>query len=61
MSPTDARALITAYGTERVLFGTDYPMWDIKTELCRFMALDLTEEERRAILAENAARMFGIR
>jgi predicted TIM-barrel fold metal-dependent hydrolase len=61
MSPTDARALIAAYGTERVLFGTDYPMWDIKTELCRFMALDLTEEERRAILAENAARMFGIR
>ena len=60
MSPAAARDLISAFGVGRVLFGTDYPMWDIKTELERFMALDLTERERVGILAENAASLFGI-
>ena len=52
--------LIHAYGADRVLFGTDYPLWDPKTELERFMALDLTGEEREDILYNNAARLFGI-
>ena len=60
MTPAAARTLIDAFGVGRVLFGTDYPMWDIKTELERFMALDLTDAERERILAENAASLFGI-
>ena len=49
-----------AYGTERVLFGTDYPMWDIDTEIERFMKIDLTQEQREDILYNNASRLFGI-
>ena len=60
MSPEEGKRLIAAYGADRVLFGTDYPMWLPDLELCRFFAIDLTEEERRAILAGNAARLFGI-
>lgn len=60
MSPERARALICAYGTDRVLFGTDYPMWDIKTDLARFMQIELDDAERRAILSKNAQRLFGI-
>ncbi len=51
--------MIRTYGAERVLFGTDYPMWSPAAELRHFMRLDLTEEERRAILHENARRVFG--
>ncbi len=52
--------LIHAYGADRVLFGTDYPMWSPSAELAHFMQLELTEEERRMILHENAERVFGI-
>ena len=58
MSKEKARELIMTYGTERVLFGTDYPMWEIDTEIERFMAIDLTEKEREDILYNNAAKLF---
>ena len=58
LTPEKAKELILAYGTSRVLFGTDYPLWDVKTELERFMKIDLTDEQRRDILYNNAARLF---
>ena len=60
ITPQKAKELIVAYGTERVLFGTDYPMWEPKEEIERFMQIELTHDERRAILYDNAARVFGI-
>ena len=58
ISPETARELIFAYGTDRVLFGTDYPLWEPETELARFMEVDLTEKQREDILYNNAARLF---
>lgn len=52
--------LIRLYGAERVLFGTDYPMWSPAAELAHFMRLDLTEEERDLILHMNAEGLFGL-
>lgn len=60
MTPEKAKSLIVSYGTKRVLFGTDYPMWDIDAEIERFMKIDLTEEERRDILYNNTAKLFDI-
>ena len=58
ISPERARELILAYGTDRVLFGTDYPLWAPEEELARFMAVDLSEQQREDILYNNAARLF---
>ncbi len=58
MTAEKARDLIMAYGTDRVLFGTDYPMWEIETELERFMKIDLTEQQRQDIFYNNAAKVF---
>ncbi len=55
-----ARDLIRAYGADRVLFGTDYPMWDAASELDFLMSLDLTDDEYRGILGENAMRVFNL-
>lgn len=55
-----SRDLIMAYGTKKVLFGTDYPMWLPNLEFERFMQIDLTEQEREDILYNNAAKLFGI-
>lgn len=52
--------IIRRYGADKVLFGTDYPMWSAKEELSRFMALPLTENEKKQILSENAKKVFGI-
>ena len=60
LEPSEAVRIIRSYGTESVLFGTDYPMWDHKEELARFMKLELTEDERDAILWRNAARLLGL-
>lgn len=55
-----AKELIMEYGTDRVLFGTDYPMWEPKVEIERFLQIELSEEERRDIFYNNAAKLFGI-
>ena len=60
ITPEKAKELILAYGVEKVLFGTDYPMWKPEEEVERFMKIDLTEQEREDILYNNAAKLFGI-
>ena len=54
-----AKELIAAYGAERVLFGTDYPMWNPAQELERFVGLRLPQRDAENILYNNAARLFG--
>ncbi len=61
ISPEKAKELIMEYGTERVMFGTDYPLFDPVGEVERFMQIDLTEEERCDILYNNAAKLFNIK
>lgn len=60
MSPEHAKRLIDAYGADRVLFGTDYPMWTAKEELERFDKIPLTVGEREMILHENAERLLKL-
>lgn len=59
ISPERAAELIRSFGVDRVLFGTDYPMWTAKGELERFYAIPLTAEERELILYKNALRLLG--
>ena len=61
MTPEKAKELIMAYGTSRVLFGTDYPMWKPETEIEKFLQIDLTEQERQDILFNNTAKLFCIK
>lgn len=60
LSPEQAREIIRAYGANRVVFGTDYPMWNFKKELERFYGLELTEDENEMILYKNAMRLFDV-
>ncbi len=50
--------IIKRYGVERVMFGTDYPMWNPKEELETFFRLKLTDAERQAILYDNAEKVY---
>ena len=60
ISGEDAVRIIRSYAPERVLFGTDYPMWDPREELERLLALGLTDGERERILEKNAGALLGM-
>lgn len=52
--------LMRRHGIQKILFGTDFPMWGHQEELNRFLALKLTEDERKAILYDNAVKLLGL-
>lgn len=61
IEPDKVKEIIDLYGVDRVMFGTDYPMWSYKTELTKVLEMDFTEEEFRKLLNENAAKVYGIK
>ena len=52
---------IKAYGADRVLFGTDYPMWDASEEVERLLSLGLSDDDYEKIFHKNAEKLFGIK
>ena len=56
----EAEQIIRAYGVDRALYGTDFPMWGPVGEVARFDQLDLTDGEREKILWTNHLRLFGL-
>ncbi len=56
----DFKEITLRYGVDKVLFGTDYPMWGLKEELENFFALGLDEKANKKILSENAKNLFNI-
>lgn len=53
MSPERIMEMIHIFGADKVLFGSDYPMWNVKDDLETFMALPLSNDEREMILHKN--------
>ena len=60
MTSECATSIIHELGTDRVMFGTDYPVAYAESELERFFALGLDEQQRKAILYDNAAKFLGL-
>ncbi|MBQ8551520.1 MAG: amidohydrolase family protein [Clostridia bacterium] len=60
LTPEKAGELIHKFGTDRVMFGTDYPVKNTAGEIDRFMKIDLTEKEREDIFYNNAKRFLKI-
>lgn len=58
LSAETAVKIIRGYGVERAVFGSDFPMWDPKEELDRFLRLPLTDSERESILWDNHIRLL---
>ncbi len=56
-----ATEIIRTYGVDKVLFGSDFPVFSPDIELERFLALPLTDSEKRMILSENVLNLYGIK
>ncbi len=52
--------LVNAFGSHRVLFGTDSPWADQKSEIDKICTLPLTDEAKYNILGGNARRLLNI-
>ena len=46
--------------TDRILYGSDWPLIDLKVATRLVTSLDLPERDRAAILGGNARRLFGL-
>lgn len=50
--------IIHRYGSDRVIYGTDFPMFSPEVEIERLMNLSLTDEEYEMILSKNAKKVY---
>lgn len=55
-----AKKLIHTYGADKVIFGTDFPMWGQKEELEYLFSLGLNEKELEDILYNNIFKALKI-
>ena len=60
MEPHWIRQAVHELGAERVLFGSNAPLVWPSTQLMVIRQAELTEEEERKVLGENAARLYHL-
>ncbi|MXY39728.1 MAG: amidohydrolase [Rhodospirillaceae bacterium] len=58
--PPEIVHYLDTYGRHKVLFGTDWPVIDPERAVTEIDALDLRPESRRALMRENALRVFRL-
>lgn len=58
LSKERAREIINIYGADRVIFGTDFPMWKQDEELEFLFSLGLSENDLKCILHDNLAKIL---
>ena len=55
-----AEKYINHYGADRLVYGSDFPMWDPVREMERFMRLKLTDDQKEQIAHITAEGILGI-
>lgn len=60
LGPRRTTELIRHYGAERIMFGSDFPMWNPVRELERFMLNDLSAQEQEQVLWHSAEDYLGM-
>lgn len=60
LAEEDAVRVMRKIGTERIMFGTDFPAIESQPQLEQILRLPLSDEEKRMILSENAKRILHI-
>ena len=61
VEPSKVKTYIRTYGSEKVMFGSDFPMWNVKPELDAMLSLNLSDSEYENIFHITAQRLFKIK
>ena len=59
VTPDRVKELILCFGEDRVLFGTDFPMWNARQEIDLLLSLGLPDRMLRKIFSGNILRLLG--
>lgn len=51
---------VRAFGSDHVMFASDYPMWNPESELKHIKNLGLREDELKQVLSGTAEKLFGL-
>ena len=60
LTPAHTAALIRKWGAEKVLFGSDYPMFDPVQEVEHFLRLRLTDDQKEQLAHKTAQRILRL-
>ena len=55
------RELVSLWGADRVMFGSDFPMWDPVHEYDTFTSLGFSDDQLEDMLWHNAERFTGVK
>ena len=55
-----AKELINAFGEDRIIFGSDYPMWNPADEILNIERLNLPESVKEKISYKNLSTLVGL-
>lgn len=59
LGPRRTKELVYAYGTDRILFGSDFPMWEPAAEYRIFSSLGFSDDELEDMCWHNAERFLN--
>ena len=60
IEPKLATKIIKKHDINKILFGTDYPMWHIKKEIENIEKLSLSDDDKEKIFYQNAENLLGL-
>jgi predicted TIM-barrel fold metal-dependent hydrolase len=60
LNDEDAVDIIRTIGPKRILFGSDYPWINPAGDIERIRSLNISEDDKKLILGENAAKLFNL-
>lgn len=60
VAPEKARELIDIWTPDRVMFGTDYPLWPQQADIDYLLKLALPDADYQKIFWDNAMALFGL-
>jgi hypothetical protein len=58
LPPDRMRTYISGYGADRILFGSDFPLWDLQDQVDSFLRLGIGEADQEKIAFRNALRIL---
>jgi predicted TIM-barrel fold metal-dependent hydrolase len=61
LNDDEAVDLIRTIGSDRILFGSDYPWINPAKDIERIRGLNISEDDKKLILGENAAKLFNLK
>ncbi|MAG35127.1 MAG: hypothetical protein CL878_02610 [Dehalococcoidia bacterium] len=59
-TPGVTEELVAGAGAERVVFGSDTPLMDPRSQIGKIITADISDEAKRLILGENARRLLDL-